>query len=522
MKTQLWVMGCLYLLPSLVAAAPLEVGTGVNAASVYIEWSDGFTAEFLVRFGQTESDTTTGLGLMDVIEAETELTTVRGDFGWGEFVDGISYQGHSDAGFGGGEFWWHYWENDAGSRADWVASATGAGGRVVAHGDADGWIYGYGRAAAPASENPFLAGYGMYVYDPNDFATAWVAYEPAGMIDDWLTGVPFNDPSAALGRPTVDTTGDDWFIPMDANAPVVAVYPPFRAHEVVHLGQGGTITLSFNHPVCDDRKNPYGIDFIVFGNPSQAFSGDQAWTNGDPRSVTVEASGGSEPGIVSVSQDGTTWYSFTSDPNFMSDDPNFIQLDEDAEDGPFCDGFAPTLGRLYDPCYADASLGPWNRWWAGPTNPTLPLDSALSYASFEGMSVARVAETYGDSAGGVGYDLARLDLPVDPNTELKWFQFVRIDDAPGGGSTEVDAVADVSCPGDYKHPQPVGDLNDDYRVDREDVAIVEGFLGREITDPGEPAAVADLNADGKVDQEDLDVVTANLGACAWDCPMVEE
>jgi hypothetical protein len=311
---------------------------------------------------------------------------------------------------------------------------------------------------------------------------------------------------------------------MDRNAPVVPVYPPFRAHELVYLGEGGTITLGFNHPVRDDAENPYGLDFIVFGNPYQIIGGDQGWVNGDPRRVKVGPSGGIEPGIVSVSQDGKTWYGFTSDPNFRSDDPNFIRLAEGAEDGPFADGFAPTLGRVYntDPCYVATELGDWNQWWAEPTNPTLPLDPALSYASFDGMSVARIAETYGDSAGGVGYDLARLDLPVDPNTGLKWFRYVRIDDAPGGGSPEVDAVADVSGPGDSKHPRPIGDLNGDYRVDQADVAIVEGFVGQVITDPSDAAAVADLNEDGSVDQADLDLVTANLGLCTWDCPPTDE
>ena len=118
-----------------------------------------------------------------------------------------------------------------------------------------------------------------------------------------------------------------------------------------------------------------------------------------------------ECGIVSVSQDGATWYSFTNDPNFMADDPGFIKLAADADDGPFCDGFAPTLGRVYDPCHADASIGEWNLWWAEPTNPTLPVDPNLSFETLAGRSVARVAQTYGDSAGGTGYDIARLDLP---------------------------------------------------------------------------------------------------------------
>ncbi len=435
----------------------VEVGSGVNSASLFIEWSDGFTAEFLVHFGASELDTTTGMGLLDIVEDQTELTTLRVDSEWGTYVDGIGYQRHYNEGWAGGEDWWHYWVDPAGSRESWGMSATGASGRVVAHGDADGWIYGH--ADAPATATSFLANYGQYVCDPNDFAMAWIAYECKETHKDWLTGEPFDDPNAALGRPTVDTSGDDWYIPMDKSCPVVPVFPPFRSYELVFLGEGGSLTLAFNHPVRDDQANPYGIDFLVFGNPYQIIGGDQGWVNGDPRLVKVGPSGGIEPGIVSVSQDGKTWYSFTNDPNFMKNDPNFIKLASDAQDGPFCDGFAPTLGRVYDPDHADTSLGDWNQWWAEPTNPTLPLDPSLSYASFGGMSVARIAETYGDSAGGVGYDLARLDLPLDPDTGLKWFKYVRIDDAPGGGSPEVDAVADVSCPGDYKTPASVENQN---------------------------------------------------------------
>jgi len=334
------------------------------------------------------------------------------------------------------------------------------------------------------------------------------------MMSDWLSGIDFDDPNAALGRPTVDTTGDDWSIPLDTPAPVVPVYPAFRHFEVAFLGEGGAITLAFNHPVGDDVHNPYGIDFIVFGNAPQALAAGQSWNNDDPTEVFVGPSGGSEPGIVSVSQDGVTWYSFTSDPNFMAGNANFIKLPSDAEDGPFCDGFAPTLGRVYDPCNADTSIGEWNRWWAEPTNPTLPLDPSLSFEALAGRSVARVAQIYGDSAGGTGYDIARLELPVDPETQRKWFQHVRIDDAPGGGGTEIDAVADVSCPGDYKHPAPIGDVNGDWRVDESDATIVTEHLGAEITGPDDPAA-ADLNGDGIVDEADLEIVLENTGTNGW-------
>ena len=500
----------------------IKVGSGVNNASVFIEWLDGFTAEFLVFFGQTETETITGLGLIDIIEDETELTTIRENFGSGESIYSISYQRHYNENLTDDDNWWHYWENDSGSRSNWIISDVNAGTHIVTHGDADGWIFGYDKTPAPINENPFMAGYGQYVYDSNDFATTWLAYEPKGMIYDWITYLPFNDPNTALGRPTIDTSGDGWELPIETKVPVVPIYPAIRANELVHLGEGGHITLGFNHQVCDDVENPYGIDFIVFGNCFQMINGTESWSNGDPRSITVGPTGGIEPGIVSVSQDGNIWFSFTNDPNFMSNDPNFIKLDIDDQDGPFCDGFASTFGRVYDPCYADTSVGNWNLWWAEPTNPTLPLDPGLNYASFEGMSLARVSESYGDSAGGTGYDLNRLNLPVDPNTGMKWFQYIRIDDALENGTTEIDAVADVSCPGDYRHPAPFGDLNNDYRVDIEDVKIVEGFLGQEITDPNNPAIFADLNGDGNIDQDDIDIIIENLGICTWDNSTVDE
>lgn len=50
---------------------------------------------------------------------------------------------------------------------------------------------------------------------------------------------------------------------------------------------GGFIQFKFNDPIKNDNKNPYGIDFIVYGN---AFYGNP------------------EPGSVQVSSDGNTWY----------------------------------------------------------------------------------------------------------------------------------------------------------------------------------------------------------------------
>ena len=79
-----------------------------------------------------------------------------------------------------------------------------------------------------------------YTYDPSDFAVQVIEYvEGTGIGSDALSGQPFSDPTTALGRPAVDTTGEGWNIPPDQPVPVVAVYPAFRSFEIVTIGNGG-------------------------------------------------------------------------------------------------------------------------------------------------------------------------------------------------------------------------------------------------------------------------------------------
>ncbi|MBU0639597.1 MAG: hypothetical protein KKB50_12085 [Planctomycetes bacterium] len=251
------------------------------------------------------------------------------------------------------------------------------------------------------------------------YATQVVEYVPGtGIGSDPITGDPYHDPLAALGPPTTDTTGDNWFIPADEAVPVVPVYPPFRAFEVVTVGYGGHLIVAFDHAVEDHPKNPYGLDFIVFGNASLEVGGGQSWTNGDPSAVTVLTGNVlSEPGLVSVSQDGLEWYTYLN--------------------GPYADDFAPTLGRVYAPDNPDPGLGVWNEWWGAPADPTLPLDAELTADTFSGKTVAHIAELYSGSAGGTGFDIGIFGLD--------WIQYVRIENADLGGTPEIDAVVDVAA-----------------------------------------------------------------------------
>jgi hypothetical protein len=256
------------------------------------------------------------------------------------------------------------------------------------------------------------------------FAVEVVDYAPGAVPTgdfDWITGDLFTNAATALGPPTADTTDDDG---EDAWA-VVPVRGAWRAHEVVTIGPGGSLTLRFDQPVEDDANNLYGIDLIVFGNTFQQLGSDRFWTNGNPTAETVQSTSiNAEGGTVSVSQDGTNWHAFASGT---------------------ADAFAPTLGRVFDTNHPAAALGPSNRWWGEPADPTRPLDPALEPTDFEGWTVAELARRYRGSAGGAGFDLAELPLPATSTNGAKWIRYVRIANPPESVTApEIDAVADAA------------------------------------------------------------------------------
>ncbi len=145
---------------SVCFAVPIEVGDGNSSAQLYIEWKDGFILEYSVSF---ESASITGLELFDIVEAETTLETVREDFGFGIFVDGISYEDHNNIGFGGGDDWWHYWINNDDGQG-WKSPAYGVADRILYDGDSDGWIYGHGGEPIPEPATIALFAIGALVF----------------------------------------------------------------------------------------------------------------------------------------------------------------------------------------------------------------------------------------------------------------------------------------------------------------------------------------------------------------------
>ncbi len=358
-----------------------------------------------------------------------------------------------------------------------------------------------------------------YAYDPDDFAVEVIDYHAgnSGHVNDYLEPTQdYKDPAVTLGRPTVDTTGDDDAISMDDPAPVNPVYGPARHFEVCTVGYDahreglqsvydgtGYLELRFGRKVFDNPLNPFGSDLIVFGNAFLETAGGP-WDNADPADADVLAALSSEPGGVLVSQDGENWF----------------RLPDPGPSGRGADDFAPTLGRVYDPTDPDGGIDTeyWtNHWWGHPTNPTLPLDPALEPSHWQGGSVADVATAYRGSAGGTALDLGDLassdyaQLDVDPATGMAWIEYVRIEDpkdADGryvGTSTEVDAVADVFA-------RRGGDASLDGIVDVTDLAILAANWQAEGGADWYPGVdwweEGDFDASGKVDVTDLAILAA--------------
>ncbi len=296
----------------------------------------------------------------------------------------------------------------------------------------------------------------------SDFAVEVVAYDNSQSGD-------FNNPQVVLGRPTVDTAGD--FSMFEDIVAVLPVFSPWKNTEVYRVGENTSLVVRFDHLVMNDPLNPCGVDFIVFGNAIQRVGLGQYWLNGDPNQTIVGTTDlTTEAATVSVSQDGQTWYTFGT--------------------GPFADGFAPTLGRVYDPEHYDPTLEN-NFWWAMPTIPTYPLSPTLAAENLAGLTVAQYARKYGWSAGGTSFDLDDLDPP------LPWIQYIRVAHQPGSGLTpEIDAFADVQA---LAFP----DLDCDSDVDGDDLTLFQACATGAGVAPPAGCERSDFDRDGDVDQDDF-------------------
>jgi len=203
----------------------------------------------------------------------------------------------------------------------------------------------------------------------------------------------YTDPTAALGSPARVTAG--W---PSGDTDVTMFNSPWQTTEAVSIGAGGSLVLAFDHQVVDDALNPFGIDLLIFGNTS--FS-DVSYPDG------IAGGTWSEPGLISVSQDGSLWYDITS----VSADDLF-----------------PTQG------YTNTS-GPYAADGTVESNFLMPVDPSIDW---NGKNYSQLLALYDGSGGGAGVDISEVGLD--------WIQYVMISQSSTDTwSTEIDAISDVQA-----------------------------------------------------------------------------
>ena len=190
------------------------------------------------------------------------------------------------------------------------------------------------------------------------FVSSVVGYHPgSGFAVEFGSGLGFTNTLSVIGEPSRETPGE-W------GGEVNPFSPPYLADQLLSIGEGGYVTLTFNQPVFNSPNNPYGLDFILFGNAGFNI------TNGDYSGggVTDGSVFGSDASTASV------WVS--------EDNQNYFLLDQ--KKSPKVDGYFPIDGQ------GEFSL---------PVNPaTLPSD-------FAEADMEQIRRLYQGAGGGNGYDL---------------------------------------------------------------------------------------------------------------------
>ncbi len=274
----------------------------------------------------------------------------------------------------------------------------------------------------------------------SDFASAVLSYVPGS---NPASG--FTNPLVALGPPE-RMTGEG-FTP----GAVTPFHPCFSNDEIVSIGAGGQLTLAFDPPLRNQPNNPFGIDFIVFGN---SFFTDAAYPTGTVAALAWDG------GTIQVSADGITWVTVANT---------------------LADGLFPTMGSV-DAAPYSPTVG------AIATDPNKPVDPSWTAATLAGKSFAELVEIYAGSAGGAGVDLATVGL-----TEVIAVRIL----VPSGihPNVEIDSVARVRSTGS------AADIDHNGFVDGADLAAVLSAFGTD-------SPAADINQSGLVDGSDLAAVLA--------------
>lgn len=309
-----------------------------------------------------------------------------------------------------------YWNPDTAAQGQWDYAEYGLDELPLTNGS---WI-GFSVAAAGYDSDPSDPAYNAfnndeqappspdgtyvaYVPNTNDFATLVLS---SSNLDSYNL---YGDPAAVLGAPTLQ-----FYDPYDGNVTdrVSIIDPPFNvtpdgSNVITEIESDGEITVQMAHKIYANPSHPYGNDLIVYGNSFFVASGYSGGYVSDATDLNSTMLGGiyGHPTTVSVSQDGTNWFAFTNNTQYLFPDDAY----------------------RWD--YTNDS------WTWEQMNPTKPLNPLLYTNDFSDESAAQGLAQYTGAAGGNGYSLQTLGLP--------WIQYVRIQPNPDD-YTVIDAIAAVN------------------------------------------------------------------------------
>lgn len=222
------------------------------------------------------------------------------------------------------------------------------------------------------------------------FADAVVGYIPGTGVD-----ASYTVPATTLGSPE-RFTGEGVFPSV-----VTPFNPVFGTDELVSIGRGGSLTLSFDEPVMNDPSNPFGLDFIIFGNSGLI---DSSYPDG-----VVGGAYSLSSGVIEVSSNGTTWFTLAS----TQIETAYATLGY----SDLSDPFAVSAGNVL-------------------SDFTLPVDPSFAIAN--GLTFPQILSGYNGSGGGTGIDFA--------STGLSSISFIRISNPTSATSNiQIDAISDVAA-----------------------------------------------------------------------------
>ena len=217
----------------------------------------------------------------------------------------------------------------------------------------------------------------------------------------------YTDASTALGA-AERFTGEGIF-----PGGVTPFNPAFGTDEIVSIGSGGHLDLSFDTAITNDASHAFGVDFIVFSNSGFA---DTSYSDADPNNdgsgiigpnPFVFGAGGAA--TIQVSNDGTNWFTATT-----------TVLD-----------LFPTLGYSDYTSTTPGSIG------SVESDFTKAIDPTIALADLANLSFAQIVALYDGSGGGIGIDISSTGL-----SSASYVRFLN----QSGSAFEIDAVAVVPTP----------------------------------------------------------------------------